>query len=62
VTGAEGLLGESGQALTTITPETIGQARVHGEIWNATAGESIASGARVVVTNVSGLTLTVRKA
>jgi membrane-bound serine protease (ClpP class) len=62
VTGAEGLVGEAGQALTVIAPESIGQARVHGEIWNATAGESIASGARVVVTHVSGLTLTVRKA
>jgi membrane-bound ClpP family serine protease len=55
-------VGETGQALTMITPEAIGQVRVHGEIWNATAGEPIASGARVVVVDVSGLTLTVRKA
>jgi membrane-bound serine protease (ClpP class) len=62
VTGAEGLLGETGQALTRIAPDSMGQARVHGEIWNATAGEPIDRGARVVVLNVSGLTLTVRKA
>jgi membrane-bound serine protease (ClpP class) len=62
VTGPEGLLGETGQALTRIAPDSMGQARVHGEIWNATASEPIDRGARVVVLNVSGLTLTVRKA
>ncbi len=61
VTGAEGLLGDLGEALTPIGPGAPGRVRTHGEIWNATAGEPIASGARVVVTNVNGLTLTVRK-
>ena len=61
VTGAEGLVGERGEALTPIAPGAPGRARVHGEIWNVMAGESIASGARVMVTNLNGLTLTVRK-
>ncbi len=61
VTGAEGLVGESGEALTPIVPGAPGRARVHGEIWNAVASEPIASGARVMVTKLKGLTLTVRK-
>ena len=61
VTGAEGLVGEIGDALTSIAPGAAGRTRVHGEIWNAMANEPIASGARVVVTSVNGLTLTVRK-
>ena len=61
VTGAEGMVGEIGDALTSIAPGAAGRTRVHGEIWNATANEPIASGARVVVTSVNGLTLTVRK-
>jgi len=61
VTGAEGLIGEAGEALTPIAPGTPGSARVHGEIWNAAANEPIGDGVRVVVTHVNGLTLTVRK-
>ncbi len=61
VTGVEGMVGEIGEALTLIAPGAAGRTRVHGEIWNATANEPIAGGARVVVTNVNGLTLTVRK-
>jgi membrane-bound serine protease (ClpP class) len=61
VTGAEGLLSETGEALTPITPQASGRVRLHGEIWNANASEPIASGDRVKVTHVDGLTLTVRK-
>lgn len=60
-TGAEGLTGETGQALDSIAPGTPGRVRVHGEIWNAVADEAIAPGDRTTVTNVNGLTLTVRK-
>ena len=42
-------------------PGAPGRVRVHGEIWSAIASEPIASGDRVTVTNVDGLTLTVRK-
>jgi membrane-bound serine protease (ClpP class) len=61
VTGVEGLLGERGLALESILPGTAGRARVHGEIWNAVADEPISSGERITVTNINGLTLTVRK-
>jgi membrane-bound serine protease (ClpP class) len=61
VTGVEGLIGETGYAIEPIVPGTPGRVRVHGEIWNAGASEAIASGDRITVTNVSGLTVTVRK-
>jgi membrane-bound serine protease (ClpP class) len=61
VTGAEGLIGERGLALEPLAPGIRGRVRVHGEIWAAIAGESIIDGAPITVTNVDGLTLTVRK-
>lgn len=61
VTGVEGLMGETGYAIEPILPGTPGRVRLHGEIWNAVANEAIAGGDRTTVTNVSGLTLTVRK-
>jgi membrane-bound serine protease (ClpP class) len=61
VTGAEGIVGETGYALEPIAPGAPGRVRTHGESWSAIAGEPIASGDRVKVTNVNGLTLTVRK-
>jgi membrane-bound serine protease (ClpP class) len=59
VTGVAAMIGESGQALTAIEPGGAGRVRTHGEIWAATASEPIAQGARVRVTGVDGLTLTV---
>jgi membrane-bound serine protease (ClpP class) len=47
--------------LTPIAPAAPGRVRVHGEIWRAVANEPIAAGDRVHVTDVDGLTLTVRK-
>jgi membrane-bound serine protease (ClpP class) len=61
VTGVEGLIGETGHTVESIAPGTPGRVRVHGEVWNAVSNEPIASGDRVTVTNVNGLTLTVRK-
>ncbi|RPI55319.1 MAG: nodulation protein NfeD [Acidobacteria bacterium] len=61
VSGAEGLVGERGEVLTPIAPGAPGSVRVHGEIWNAVASEPVSSGVRVIVTNLNGLTLTVRK-
>ena len=60
VTGAPGLLGEKGTALTALEPA--GQVFVHGEYWNAEAEEPIAKGASVVVDKVEGLVLRVKKA
>ena len=58
VTGVEGIIGETGEALTNLTPE--GQVRVHGEIWNATSiGGTITRGTRVSVKQIHGIRLTV---
>ncbi len=61
VTGQDAMVGEPGEALTVLAPERVGQVATHGEIWNATAGESIPEGARVTVTRVDRLTLVVRR-
>ena len=59
VTGAEGMRGALGLALTAIGPAAPGQIAVHGETWRAVSPQPIASGARVEVTTIEGLTLTV---
>jgi membrane-bound serine protease (ClpP class) len=61
ITGAAGMIGEVGKALTAIEPGKIGRVATHGETWKAIAEEPIAEGDRVLVTKVDGLTLTVRK-
>ena len=61
VTGAEGLIGQTAYPIEPIVPGTTGRVRVHGEIWNAVANHAIGRGEPTTVTNVSGLTLTVRK-
>lgn len=60
-TGSEGMIGESGQALTDLQPS--GQIMVHGELWNAESvdGSLITKGTRVEVTRISNLRLFVRK-
>ena len=61
VTGAASMIGEIGQALTAIGPDEVGRVATHGELWQATSTEPIPDGARVRVTRVDGLMLTVRK-
>jgi membrane-bound serine protease (ClpP class) len=61
VTGAAGMIGESGRALTTIGPAQPGRVAVHGEIWDAAAAEPIDEGARIRIVAVDGLTVTVRQ-
>jgi membrane-bound serine protease (ClpP class) len=61
VTGAEGLVGETGEAMTELCPE--GRVRVHGEIWTAKSAEGdIPAGTRVRVRRVENLVITVTKA
>jgi membrane-bound serine protease (ClpP class) len=60
--GESGMLHAPGQALTAIPPGGTGRVATHGEIWTATAAESIHAGDPVVVTAVTGLLLTVRRA
>jgi len=58
VVGREGLIDEVGVAETALGPgEREGKIRVHGEIWNAHADQSIPPGAEVTVRKVDGLTL-----
>jgi membrane-bound serine protease (ClpP class) len=56
-TGAEGLVGAVGVAVTACNPD--GQIRVEGELWNAVCAEGAQPGDRVVVERVEGLTLIV---
>ena len=56
-TGAEGMIGTTGSALTELAPE--GKVFVHGEYWDAIALQPVAVGARVRVTAIDRLKLTV---
>ena len=59
-TGAEGLIGATGEAITACDPD--GSVRIRGEIWKAKATPPAARGERVVVEAVDGLTLDVAPA
>ena len=56
-TGREGMIGQVGAALTELTPE--GKVFVHGEYWDAVASLPLPAGARVRVTAINKLKLTV---
>jgi membrane-bound serine protease (ClpP class) len=56
-TGEEGMVGETGVALTDLSPE--GSVFVHGETWNARAREALPRGTRVKVVAVRGMILDV---
>jgi membrane-bound serine protease (ClpP class) len=57
--GSEGLIGETGKVNEAIDPE--GRVFVHGEYWNAVAGERIEAGEKVEVIGMEGLVLKVKK-
>jgi membrane-bound serine protease (ClpP class) len=57
VTGAQGLVGETGVAQTNLSPQ--GKVFVHGELWDAVAATSLAPGQLVIVRGVDGLILRV---
>jgi membrane-bound serine protease (ClpP class) len=59
-TGAEGLVGEQGVALTDLVPS--GRVFVHGEYWEADAEDRIEKGAKVLIVRVEGMRLRVRRA
>jgi membrane-bound serine protease (ClpP class) len=61
VTGAEGMAGKTGEALTDLDASTPGTVRTHGEIWRAVSESPIEQGARVRVVRMDGLVLTVRR-
>jgi membrane-bound serine protease (ClpP class) len=60
ITGAQGLIGECGTALTALGLQ--GTVLVHGERWRAQAAAPIPAGAAVRVRGVAGLTLAVEPA
>src|ERR1700731_2348450 len=57
VSGAPGMVGETGIAQTAISPR--GKVFVHGELWDAASSCDIAAGESVVVRRVDGLLLQV---
>jgi membrane-bound serine protease (ClpP class) len=59
--GAPGLVGERGEALSDVGPEG-GEVFVHGEYWRARSGRPIPRGARVRVAAVEGLWVRVEAA
>jgi membrane-bound serine protease (ClpP class) len=56
-TGPEGMIGETGSAITALAPE--GKVMVRGEYWDAVAPGPVGAGARVRVTGIHNLKLTV---
>jgi membrane-bound serine protease (ClpP class) len=56
-TGIEGMIGETGAAVTELAPE--GKVFVHGEYWDAVAERPLPAGTRVRVTRIDKLKLTV---
>ncbi|MBI4511584.1 MAG: nodulation protein NfeD [Deltaproteobacteria bacterium] len=60
MTGLEGLVGETGEVVVALSPS--GKVRVHGEYWNAVAGEPLPEGTKVRVVAVSGSELKVQLA
>jgi membrane-bound serine protease (ClpP class) len=59
-TGAAEMVGAAAEAVTAISADAPGQVRIRGELWRAISAQPIPPGARVAVTGVDGLTLTVR--
>ncbi len=57
--GQEGLIGETGESLSAISPE--GKVFIHGEIWNAKSAEPIEKNSKVEVYKIDGMTLWVKK-
>ena len=57
VSGAEGLIGETGVAQTSLSPR--GKIFVHGELWDAVSSSNVSAGQSVVVRRVDGLQLQV---
>jgi membrane-bound serine protease (ClpP class) len=60
-TGQSGMVGEKGEAQSVITKEQEGKVYVHGELWNAVSEEEIQKGEKVIVDQVDGMILKVKK-
>jgi len=63
VTGREGLVGATGVVRRDLEPDRQGIILTQGELWQALAAEGrITAGEKVIIQNIDGLTLTVRRA
>ena len=61
VTGASGMVGAAGVALTPIPAGGTGRVSSRGEIWTARSPDAIAEGDAVIVSGLDGLVLAVRR-
>lgn len=60
--GATVVIGMLGTARTDFVKTMGGKVHVYGEIWQARSDEDIKEGDRIIVTEIKGLTLIVKKA
>lgn len=59
--GQEGLTGSVGEAKTHFAPKGKGKVFIHGELWNAFSDETIQKGDEIIVEEVIGLTVKIKK-
>ena len=59
--GQEGLIGEIGEVNSPLVPGKKGTVFVHGELWTAKCDEAVDKGEEVIVEEVAGLTIKVKK-
>jgi membrane-bound serine protease (ClpP class) len=60
LTGSEGMIGLEGKAIEDITKEG-GMVSLHGELWSAFSDKEIEKGEGIVVTDIAGLKLKVKR-
>lgn len=60
-TNADSLIGQKSKLLTKITENENGTIKFKGVVWSATASEPIEAGDEVIVAEINGNTLTVKK-
>jgi membrane-bound serine protease (ClpP class) len=61
LSGAEGLLGETGTVVRDVGPEGTGKVFVHGELWDAVSDRYLQEGSRIRVAALQGFRLQVMK-
>jgi len=61
LSGKKGLIGEKGEAKTQLSAKKEGKVYVHGELWNAIADEEIKKGEKVIVEEIEGMLIKVKK-
>ncbi len=59
--GQEGLIGSAGEAKTRFLAGKKGKVFVHGELWNAKSEEAISKGEEIIIEEIEGLNLKVKK-